>query len=79
MSHTKIFYLNLFYTRQQKMQQRPPQFFGRCDLETLMGSSNSNDWVRISEMLLGPVGDDFLFVAKHKSNSYTAEVNESNG
>lgn len=44
-----------------------------------MGSSNSNDWVRISELLLGPVGDDFLFIAKHKSNSYTAEVNESNG
>jgi tRNA-dihydrouridine synthase 3 len=44
-----------------------------------MGSSNSNDWVRISEMLLGPVGDNFLFVAKHKSNSYATEVDESNG
>ena len=30
------------FLRQQKMQQRPPQFFGRCDLETLMGSSSSN-------------------------------------
>ena len=61
------------------MQQRPPQFYGRCDLETLLGSGNSNDWVRISEMLLGPVGDDFHFVAKHKSSSYAAEVGESNG
>ena len=40
--------------------------------------------MRISEMLLGPVTDDFHFVAKHKSNSYSAEVgavevSESNG
>jgi tRNA-dihydrouridine synthase 3 len=65
--------------RQQKMQQRPPHFYGRDDLETLLGSANSNDWVRISEMLLGPVPDNFQFVAKHKSNSYAAEVGESNG
>jgi len=63
----------------QTMNQRPPQYFGRCDLETLMGSSNSTDWVRISEMLLGPVPEDFSFQAKHKSNSYAAEEMVSNG
>ena len=66
--------------RAQKMQQRPPHFFGRCDLETLLGSSDSRDWVRISELLLGPVQDGFEFVPKHKSNSYAADGDgESNG
>eukprot|EP01035_Chromulina_nebulosa_P024777 gene24777-32268_t len=55
----------------QTMNQRPPSYFGRCDLETLLGSSNSVDWIRISELLLGPTPDGFLFVAKHKSNSYS--------
>ena len=64
--------------RVQKMQQRPPHYFGRCDLETLLSSSNSNDWVRISELLLGPVGEGFEFMPKHKSNSNAPEA-ESNG
>lgn len=54
----------------QKMNQRPPPYFGRGDLETLLSSPNAVDWIRISEMLLGPVDDDFSFVPKHKSNSY---------
>ncbi|KAJ1884274.1 tRNA-dihydrouridine synthase 3, partial [Kickxella alabastrina] len=54
----------------QKMNQRPPAFIGRNDLETLMGSEKSRDWIKISEMILGPVSDDFTFVPKHKSNSY---------
>lgn len=58
----------------QKMQQRPPHYFGRCDLETLLGSSNSNDWVKISTMLLGPVPDEFSFKPKHASNSYGPEA-----
>lgn len=69
--------------RAQKMNQRPPEYFGRCDLETLMASSNSVDWVRISEMLLGPVPDSFAFAPKHKSNSYsndgTRDESVSNG
>ncbi len=57
----------------QRLTQMPPPYVGRDDLETLMGSPDSRDWVRISEMLLGPVPDGFHFVAKHKSNSYNAE------
>lgn len=30
--------------------------------------------MRISELLLGPVSDDFEFAPKHKSNSYGPEV-----
>ena len=66
--------------RVQRMQQRPPHFFGRCDLETLLSSSNAKDWVRISELLLGPVTDGFEFQAKHKSNAYAPEAESvSNG
>lgn len=54
----------------QKMNQRPPHYFGRCDLETLLASSNSRDWVRISEMLLGPCPENFSFAPKHRSSSY---------
>lgn len=38
----------------QKINERPPAYFGRDDLETLMGSGNCADWIKISEMLLGP-------------------------
>ncbi|XP_049886228.1 tRNA-dihydrouridine(47) synthase [NAD(P)(+)]-like [Pectinophora gossypiella] len=54
----------------QKINERPPSYFGRDDLETLMASGNCADWVKISEMLLGPVPDGFKFLPKHKANSY---------
>lgn len=57
----------------QRMNERPPAFVGRDDLETLMGSPHAEDWVRLTEMLLGPVSDDFVFVPKHKSNGYAVE------
>lgn len=54
----------------QRINERPPYYRGRDDLETLMASSNCSDWVKISEMLVGPVPNDFLFLPKHKANSY---------
>ena len=43
---------------------------GRTDLETLMLSNNAVDWIKISEMLLGPVPDGFRFDPKHKANAF---------
>jgi tRNA-dihydrouridine synthase 3 len=55
----------------QGMNQRPPRHMcGRSDLETLMMSDNSADWVKISEMLLGKVREGFDFQPKHKAKSY---------
>ena len=55
----------------QAMNQRPPNHMvGRSDLETLFMSTCSYDWLKISEMLLGPVPADFDFEPKHKANSY---------
>jgi tRNA-dihydrouridine synthase 3 len=55
----------------QRMNQRPPNhLLGRNDLETLFLSPHGADWIKISEMLLGPVPDDFKFHAKHKASGY---------
>lgn len=54
----------------QNMNERPPPYQGRNDLETLMASPLASDWVKISELLLGPVPDDFVFLPKHKANSF---------
>ncbi|KAM4688858.1 tRNA-dihydrouridine(47) synthase [NAD(P)(+)]-like [Discoglossus pictus] len=54
----------------QKINERPPYYMGRDYMETLMASQNVGDWVKISEMLLGPVPQNFTFLPKHKANSY---------
>ncbi|GIZ42570.1 hypothetical protein CKM354_000583200 [Cercospora kikuchii] len=57
-----------------KFGDRPPAFRGRNDLETLLSSANYKDWIKISEMFLGPAHKDFQFQPKHKSNSYEIEA-----
>ncbi|ERL91517.1 hypothetical protein D910_08847 [Dendroctonus ponderosae] len=54
----------------QKINDRPPFYRGRDDLETLMASPAASDWIKLSEMLLGKVPDGFKFIPKHKANSY---------
>ncbi|XP_063777514.1 tRNA-dihydrouridine(47) synthase [NAD(P)(+)]-like [Pseudophryne corroboree] len=54
----------------QKINERPPYYMGRDYVETLMASQNVTDWIKISEMLLGPVPQNFTFLPKHKANSY---------
>ncbi|XP_070514649.1 tRNA-dihydrouridine(47) synthase [NAD(P)(+)]-like isoform X1 [Cardiocondyla obscurior] len=54
----------------QRINERPPFYRGRNDMETLMASSNCADWVKLSEMLLGKVPDKFHFLPKHKANSW---------
>ncbi|GMF30677.1 unnamed protein product [Phytophthora fragariaefolia] len=56
----------------QRINDRPSPYYGRNDLETLMASDQAVDWVKISEMLLGPVPDGFQFVPKHRANAYNA-------
>ncbi|XAR72759.1 tRNA-dihydrouridine(47) synthase (NAD(P)(+)) [Bertholletia excelsa] len=59
----------------QRLNWRPPSYFGRDDLETLMASDSAADWIRISEMLLGKVPAGFTFAPKHKSNAYDRAEN----
>ncbi|XP_075683782.1 tRNA-dihydrouridine(47) synthase [NAD(P)(+)]-like [Rhinoderma darwinii] len=54
----------------QKLNERPLYYMGRDYMETLMASQNASDWIKISEMLLGPVPPNFTFLPKHKANSY---------
>ncbi|KAI5891104.1 FMN-linked oxidoreductase [Schizophyllum commune H4-8] len=56
-----------------KLNERAPAFKGRDDLETLLASPDSRDWVKISEMFLGPAPDAWSFMPKHKSNAYESQ------
>lgn len=62
--------LGLLERPPQAINQKPPLYVGRDHLETLMASKDSQDWVKISEMLLGPVPEDFIFLPKHKANAW---------
>lgn len=66
------------------LRHRSLRFFGRDDLETLLASTSAADWVKITEMILGPPPSNFVFVPKHKSNAYEnvesrGEDDENNG
>eukprot|EP00914_Ancora_sagittata_P004337 GHVO01009452.1.p1 GENE.GHVO01009452.1~~GHVO01009452.1.p1 ORF type:complete len:372 (-),score=72.12 GHVO01009452.1:167-1282(-) len=52
-----------------RINARSPRYCGRSDLETLLASSRSDDWIKISEMFLGKVADGFTFMPKHRGNS----------
>ncbi|CAK7896659.1 tRNA-dihydrouridine(47) synthase [NAD(P)(+)] [[Candida] anglica] len=52
-----------------KLNQRPPAWKGRNEMETLLGSTDYKDWIKITEMFLGKASSNFVFTPKHKSNS----------
>lgn len=54
--------------------QRQCRFRGRSDLETLLGSSSHLDWIKITEMFLGPAPPDFHYVPKHKSSAQQGQA-----
>ncbi|KAJ8657393.1 hypothetical protein O0I10_006949 [Lichtheimia ornata] len=54
----------------QRINERAPPFRGRDELEDLMASPRASDWVKLSERLLGPAPEDFVFMPKHKANSF---------
>ncbi|KAI0267398.1 zinc finger dihydrouridine synthase [Gloeopeniophorella convolvens] len=56
-----------------RINDRPPLFRGRDELETLLASGDSRDWVKISEMFLGPAPESWTFTPKHKSNAIGGE------
>ncbi|KAH9946717.1 hypothetical protein B0H21DRAFT_857904 [Amylocystis lapponica] len=56
-----------------RLNDRAPAFRGRNELETLLASENSQDWMKISEMFLGPAPETWTFTPKHKSNSYESQ------
>jgi len=56
-----------------RLNDRAPAFRGRDDLESLLASGDSRDWVKISEMFLGPAPESWTFTPKHKSNAYESQ------
>ena len=58
-------------TPQYINERTSSKFVGRDDLETLMASNLPQDWVKISELLLGKVPEGFKFTAKHNAKSHT--------
>lgn len=64
-----------------KINDRPPRYKGRNELETLLASDSYKDWIRISEMYLGKISEaegkdeeDYGWVPKHKSNAWDGEA-----
>ncbi|GAA5853940.1 hypothetical protein JCM8547_008164 [Rhodosporidiobolus lusitaniae] len=51
------------------MNERPYSYRGRDELETLLASDQSSDWIKITSMFLGPPPEDWSFLPKHKANA----------
>jgi len=65
--------------RAQRIGEKcPPPVVARDDLEQLMLSPDASDWVKISELLLGPVPKDYRFVPKHKSSQAYEGADDNN-
>ena len=54
----------------QHMNDRPPPYVGRSDLETLLASPHTSEWERLVAMVLGPAPAGFTFVPKHRANAW---------
>ena len=64
----------------QRLNWRPPRYFGRNDLETLMASADVSDWLKLTELAgLPPVDTSVAgqknFEATHKSYAWKREDN----
>lgn len=57
----------------QELNQRGICYYGRDEMETLLGSQNVEDWVKVTEHFFGRVPDGFVFQAKHKSKGAAGE------
>ena len=65
---------SLFISQKFTLLRRPEYFFfQKKNIETLLASPDSQDWVKISEMFLGPAPETWSFMPKHKSNAYGSE------
>lgn len=71
--------IGILETLPSRLNDRPPPYKGRDELETLLASSNVSDWIKLSEMFLGKSPPDFKFLPKHKSSSYEKDGDEKGG
>jgi len=63
-----------------KISDRSSPFIGRDDLETLFASRKISDWIKISEMCLGPIRDKQRFEhfkPKHEAAAWTENKDEN--
>lgn len=53
-----------------QLNDRPPNWKGRDQIETMLASPDASDWIKLSEMFLGKAEENFAFTPKHKSSSF---------
>lgn len=52
------------------INERPPVLAYRNEQERLLASEDCGDWIKISDMFLGPASEQFRFIPKHKANAH---------